>query len=342
LEGVFRRIERWIEGPRTERMRRNAGPWNVGKVARKTLKHVLFAATAFAIAHIFLGFFVSAPGVLSMIARPPSEHPEAFAWASITSVILYANFAWFREQLCLIVCPYGRLQSVLTDDDSLVIGYDARRGEPRGKAKDPNAGACVDCNRCVVVCPTGIDIRNGLQIDCIACTACIDACDEVMDKLHRDRGLVRYDSQRAFRGEKKRFWRPRIFLYGALLAIGAVVAFFALRSHEPFEASLLRMRGAPFIVADGTVRNIFQLHLINKGPERAAFTLEAQQDGDQRVTLTPRVELDSLRDREIAVVVEVPAASFRAGRSLVLRVHREGDPPDAVHEVRAALLGPTQ
>src|SRR5579883_1795872 len=180
LEGVYRRIERFVEGPREQRMRRDKGAWTAEKTARKLAKHALFALASFVIAHIFLSYFVSLPKTLVMIRHSPAEHPEAFAWAAAMTCLFYGNFAFFREQLCVVLFPYGRLQSVLLDDDSLVVGYDTRRGEPRGKASVKGNGDCVDCKRCYVVCPTGIDIRNGLQLDCVTCTACIDACDEIM------------------------------------------------------------------------------------------------------------------------------------------------------------------
>ncbi|HEX2679033.1 MAG TPA: 4Fe-4S dicluster domain-containing protein, partial [Polyangiales bacterium] len=168
LEGLFRPIERAIEGPRAERMRRNAGPMSFDKLWRKLLKHAIFVLLAFLVAHVIVSYFVSLPALYHMVLHAPAEHPEAFAWAIALTAGLYFNFFWFREQMCLIICPYGRLQSVLSDSDTLVIGYDAHRGEPRGKAhgkiKEAGRGDCVDCNRCVVVCPTGIDIRNGLQL----------------------------------------------------------------------------------------------------------------------------------------------------------------------------------
>ncbi len=157
-------------------------------------------ASAFA-AHVFLAYFVSLPTLWAMVRRGRSAHPEAFAWTLGATALFYVAFGVFREQFCVVMCPYGRLQSALLDDDALVIGYDeaprraAREGEGSGRA------ACVDCHRCVVVCPTGIDIRDGLQLDCIACTACIDACDDVVDRLGQPRGLIRYDSLRGLRGE---------------------------------------------------------------------------------------------------------------------------------------------
>ncbi len=195
LEALFRPIERLFQGPRNVALRRAASGVTFDRAWRTAATHAAYVLAAALVAHVFLAYFVSLPKVFAMVRTRPGAHPEAFAWMVITTAVMYANFAFFREQLCVVVCPYGRLQSVLLDDDSLVVGYDEQRGEPRGKAKTAKGG-CVDCNRCVVVCPTGIDIRDGLQLDCIACTACIDACDEVMDKLSRPRGLVRYDSLR--------------------------------------------------------------------------------------------------------------------------------------------------
>lgn len=343
MEGVFRRIERLVEGPRNKRLRRNAGPMSFDKLWRKVLKHALFVVAALFVSHIFLSFFVSMPSLLQMVQGSPFDHPTAFAWMAIVSVILYGNFAWFREQLCMIICPYGRLQSVMTDRDTLVVGYDEVRGEPRGKAKDPNAGDCVDCKRCVQVCPTGIDIRNGLQLDCIGCTACIDACDEIMDKLKRPRGLVRYDSLNGLEHKPKRVFRPRMLLYGAVVLAWAVGAFFAFRSHTPFEANLLRLRGAPYqLVEDGqVVRNLFTLHVVNKGAEAATFTIEPVDAEGLDVTLAHEsFELDSLGSREIAVYVNQPVDELTVGQRITLRITRESGEDRESSIADGALLGP--
>ncbi|HEY1960607.1 MAG TPA: cytochrome c oxidase accessory protein CcoG, partial [Polyangiaceae bacterium] len=244
LEGIYRRIERLVEGSRAAHLRRDASPWSARRALRKIAKHGAYAVASLALAHGVLAYFVSVPMVFRMVRQAPAEHAEAFAWVLALSALLYANFAFFREQLCLVLCPYGRLQSVLLDDDSLVVGYDGARGEPRGK-KGTVEGDCVDCARCVVVCPTGIDIRDGLQLDCIACTACIDACDDVMDRLGRPRGLVRYDSPHGLAGEKRRILRPRVVLYAVLLGAGAIIASLAFRARTDFEANVVRLPGAP-------------------------------------------------------------------------------------------------
>jgi polyferredoxin len=174
-----------------------------------------------------LAYFVSIPQLWGWILEGPLEHWNVFLFVAAATGVIYFNFSWFREQLCLVICPYGRLQSALVDDDTLVIGYDAARGEPRGKARAEGVGDCIDCNRCVAVCPTGIDIRQGLQIECIGCANCVDACDAVMAALGRPRGLVRYDSLNGLSGRRTRFLRPRVFLYSALILLGAGVMTFS-------------------------------------------------------------------------------------------------------------------
>jgi len=250
----------------------------------------------------------------------------------------YFNFAWFREQLCIVICPYGRLQSALTDRDSLIVGYDARRGEPRGKA-EKTTGACVDCLRCVAVCPTGIDIRNGLQMECIGCTQCIDACDEIMDKLKRPRGLIRYDSLKGLRGEPRRGLRPRLIAYAALmsLAFGGFATSTALR--KPFEANLLRDRAAPYILEDGTVRNQYELHLINKNPEAATFTLAISTPIKSDVVLPQReVRLASLESARLPVFVRVARADYHGPFEVTVDVT---DVQKGGHRLaRARFLGP--
>ena len=339
LEGVFRPIERLIMGPRNVALRRKASG-GFDRAWRAVVMHGAYLIAAALVAHIFIAYFVSLPRLFAMMRTAPGAHPEAFAWMIAVTAIMYGNFAFFREQLCVVICPYGRLQSVLLDDDSLVVGYDEKRGEPRGKAKSAK-GACVDCNRCVVVCPTGIDIRDGLQLDCIACTACIDACDEVMDKLERPRGLIRYDSLRGLRGEKRQLLRPRLYAYTALLIIGAVVATFAFRGREPFEANMVRLPGTPYTREGGTIRNGFELHLVNKQSEATTFDIEPVEAPDLAFTISmTAVELEPLASRRVPIFVTMDQARFVADRPFTLRVRGHGASGKTVeHEARAVFLG---
>ncbi len=276
LEHVFRVIERWIDGDAPARRALQAAPLTAAKVAKRVAKHALYIVAAVLITHLFLSYFVSLPEVWHMMHSDPAEHWTAFVFVFVAAGILYFNFAWFREQLCIVICPYGRLQSALTDDHSMVIGYDEKRGEPRGKLGTPDAGGCVACNRCVQVCPTGIDIRHGLQLECIGCAACIDACDEVMTKVERPKGLIRYDSLVKFAGGRTRWLRPRTVVYAILLCIGATVAALAFSSVKPASFLVYRMTGAAYFVGRDDVRNQFMVRLVNKLSVPAVITVTTE------------------------------------------------------------------
>jgi cytochrome c oxidase accessory protein FixG len=336
IEALYRPIERLVNGPRNIALKRQQGPMTWERVLRLVATHSGYLLASLFVAHVFLAYFVSLPGLWSMMRTKPTAHPEAFGWMLAMVTLSYGSFGLFREQFCVVMCPYGRLQSVLIDDDALVVGYDEKRGEPRGKTSVEDAGDCVDCQRCVVVCPTGIDIRQGLQLDCIACTACIDACDEVMDKLERPRGLIRYDSLRGLRGEKRRIVRPRVLIYTAFLLVGLLVAIFGLRRREPFEANLLRLPGTPYTYDAGMVRNAYEIHLVNKSSAPAKFTLTAQKDGTVEVIVPmAEVELEPLGSRRIPVFATMPESDFESGHFITIHVetaHRSRD-------VRATFLG---
>ncbi len=335
LDGVFRRIERWFDGPPALR-RRRAGS---RRAVRTAGKHAAYLVVAALVAHVFLSYFVSLPQLFSMMASSPGDHPAAFGWAFGITALMYGNFAWFREQTCLIVCPYGRLQSTLTDADTLIIAYDGGRGEPRGKLKQAPGGDCIDCNRCVAVCPTGIDIRNGLQIECIGCAACVDACDEIMGRIGRAPGLIRYDSARGLAGERRRFWRPRLALYALLLSALVGGAVWAAGTHQSFEANLLRAPGMPFIKHGDRVRNSFELHLVNKSDRRTHFRIEAAAAPGLEVRITSAaVELDGGEATSVAIFAELPIAGFRPGSELAIRIR--ADTGGAERTVAGRLLGP--
>lgn len=202
IDGVFRKIERWVEGSALERRKLDAAPLSLQKFLKKFGKWSLYIFATLILTHSFLAYFVGTGPLAEMIRKNPSENWGSFLFMVFSSAVILFDFAWFREQFCTIVCPYGRFQSVLMDRGSMIVAYDVDRGEPRAtpqakalsKAHNSNLGDCVNCYRCVQVCPTGIDIRRGLQMECIACTACIDACDEVMTKVKKPTGLIRYDS----------------------------------------------------------------------------------------------------------------------------------------------------
>ncbi len=299
LEHIFRRIERLIDGDATARRHLDAAPWSPLMFLRRALKHALYLLCSAVIAHIFLSYYVSLPALYGYMHEAPGKHWLLFSGVMALTGVLYFCFAWFREQFCVVMCPYGRLQSVLTDDDTMVIGYDTLRGEPRGKATDPAAGHCIDCRRCVQVCPTGIDIRNGLQMECIGCAACVDACDDIMLKLHRPRGLVRYDSHNGLSKKRRRVLRPRIIVYAVLLFAGAAALALGLSRVHTFEMSVVRLRGLPFMVDHGQVRNQFVFRLVSKSnvPVVYHLSIEDAPPGlsvggmEKTVTVQPQQEM---------------------------------------------------
>jgi cytochrome c oxidase accessory protein FixG len=273
LEQVFRPIERLIEGDGHARKQLDKREWDTDKIIRRAVKYFIFAILSALIAHLFLAYFISIPELYRWMTTSPTEHWGAFIFMAVATALIYFNFTWFREQLCLIICPYGRLQSALIDDDSLIIGYDEGRGEPRGSAKKEGFGDCIDCMRCVQVCPTGIDIRQGLQMECIGCANCIDACNTIMDKLHRPQGLIRYDSLSGLAGKTRRFIRPRIFIYAALMLAGAVAFTLSALQLRDANMNVVRMTGSPYYLTESGLRNQYMVRVINKTNQERTFQL---------------------------------------------------------------------
>ncbi len=306
LEGVYRPIERLFDGPSTRRAKLAGQPWTGPRMARAVAKHAAYLAVSIFIAHAATALFVSLHDLRGMIVEGPAAHLEAFAWTTSFTAALYFNFGWFREQFCVVLCPYGRLQSVLHDKESVTVAYDAKRGEPRGKIST-TTGDCIDCRKCVQACPTAIDIRDGLQMECLACAQCVDACDDVMARIGKPQGLIRYASQNELAGGKRRVLRPRLFLYAALATIAVGTLTVVLLTRTPFEANVLRLRGVPFVVEGDRVRNQLEVHVVNKSPERAQLKLEIRGPAGLEVQLARDVvELGSLEDTRVPLVVSLP------------------------------------
>ncbi|MBL9118025.1 MAG: cytochrome c oxidase accessory protein CcoG [Verrucomicrobiaceae bacterium] len=313
LEHVFRRVERMIDGDASARRALDNAPWTNAKIFKRVLKHSIFLLLAAIIAHVFLSYFVSISALYDMMKHSPENHIIAFSVVIFLTGALYFSFSWFREQFCVILCPYGRMQSALTDDHSMIIGYDKKRGEPRGKAGDPNAGDCVSCNRCVQVCPTGIDIRNGLQLECIGCAACVDACDDIMHKVGRKPGLVRYDSFVGLGGGKTNYIRPRTIFYTLLLAIGISVFSFSVSRMSWVRASAVRMTGAPFYVENGQLRNQFLIRVINKRNSTRTYKLSLEGNLPPSLKATGidlPLELAPLGEEVRPVILSMPQADY--------------------------------
>lgn len=344
LEWVFRPIERLIEGG-PERQRALDG--RRGIAPRRALTYVVFAALSIVVGNVFLAYFVGVDRLATWVQSSPVEHPTGFAVMASTSALMFLDFAWFREQTCILACPYGRLQTVLLDRQSTIVGYDAARGEPRGKAGRRAAalrvaGDCVDCRACVATCPTGIDIRDGLQMECISCAQCADACDAIMDRLGRTRGLIRYSSQDELASKPRRILRTRTVVYPALLALVGGLLAWQLRVRPAADVWAVRVEGAPFaLLADGRVSSQAPLRIENRGDAARRYTIELSDAPDLEVA-TPRgpVEIAAGSSVVVPVVILVPRDGFIGGeRGLRLRIR---DDAGFSREVRHTLLGPTE
>ena len=341
LEHVYRRIERLIEGDATARRALERAPWGPMKILKWILKHANYAVISALIAHVFLSYFISLPRLYIFMQDGPLEHMTAFGVMASLTLVLWFCFGYFREQFCIIMCPYGRLQSVLTDDDTVNIGYDEKRGEPRG-AKGKAEGDCIDCLRCVQVCPTGIDIRNGLQLECIGCTACVDACDEIMGKLDRPKGLIRYDSFNGFAGQARRFLRPRIYAYMALASLGlAAMLVVASLKARPYNATVSRVGGAGFYSDASAVRNIYKVRFINKRNQPATVTIRLSDEAPEGYEVSGSGQTFTVEAKgEMArtCVVICPLDYYRGTTELDLTIH--ADPGDLAITKTIRFLGP--
>ncbi|PTX41656.1 cytochrome c oxidase accessory protein FixG [Christiangramia gaetbulicola] len=286
MEMVFRRIEYWIEGDRGKQIRLDKQPWNAEKIRKKGLKWFVFFVISFLIANVFLAYLIGSDRLLLYIQDGPLAHFSTLISLLIFTGVFYFVFAWFREQVCIIACPYGRLQGVLLDTKSIVVAYDHKRGEKeKGRAKfrkneDREAtgkGDCIDCFQCVQVCPTGIDIRNGTQLECVNCTACIDACNNMMDAVDLPRGLIRYASEENIEKKTKFRFTPRLKGYASVLFILVSVLTGMLFLRSDIEANILRLPGQLYEHKDNNmISNVYTYKLINKtsvGYEDVEFRL---------------------------------------------------------------------
>jgi len=338
IDGVFRRIERWIEGPAMARRKLQTAPWTFSKIRKRVLKWAAYVVATLVLTHSFIAIFVGTGELGKMMESSPAENKGTFIFMLFSSVIIFIVFTWFREQFCTIVCPYGRFQSVLMDKDSMVVAYDVQRGEPRAtseakalaKANQSKLGDCVNCYRCVQVCPTGIDIRRGVQMECIACTSCIDACDEVMTKVNKPKGLIRYNT---LSGEVKdrNIFRPRVLVY-LTLCVGAVTALtVSLARVKPVEALVLRAKDAPYTTqasSDGQVivTNHLKVELSNQSgaDQDIEFTLPESllHVGGQLIIATQPIHLLDGQVKQFDVFVRFPQKFLENGKKVApLKIH---------------------
>lgn len=269
MEMLFRKVEYFFEGDMNAQKFLKAQPWNTEKILRKTGKHLAFFILSFIIANFFLSYIIGVEELEKIISEPVSKHAGGFLSIVVFSGIFYGVYAFFREQVCTVVCPYGRLQSVLLDKNSMIVAYDYFRGEPRtrSKKKDPavTSGDCIDCSQCVAVCPTGIDIRNGTQMECIGCTACIDACNRVMEKLNRDTGLIRYASEYGITNKERLHFTTRMKLYSVLLSMLLLLLTLLLLTRKDVDPTVMRTPGMLYQErGTDSISNLYNIKMVNK------------------------------------------------------------------------------
>ncbi|MBI1190515.1 MAG: cytochrome c oxidase accessory protein CcoG [Tepidisphaera sp.] len=334
MEFLYRPLERLFDGT-PGRAARNKFQ---GSGLARVLKYVVYFVCSCYLAHTFLAYFVGVEQLEHWVTQSPLEHPGPFMVMAVVTGLMMFDFAFFREQTCLVACPYGRFQSVMLDRQSLIVSYDERRGEPRGRKTnvhlkvvgdgDSRTGDCVDCKLCVTTCPTGIDIRNGLQMECVSCTQCIDACDGVMAKLGRPLGLIRYTSQAALAGEKPKVLRPRVVIYPVIVAAlmtGFLVVFLGRGAAD---LTVVRGRGAPFAMLDvATVANQVKIKVVNRTARKETYTLSAEGTQGERsaagVALHAEdnpVTLGPGEMRTVPAQIVAPMAAFSGHGTLDVRV----------------------
>ncbi len=283
MEMMFRKVEFWILGDAPAQRQLAAAPWTTQKIVKVAAKHLAFFSLAFIIANFFLAYIIGMKELEKIITEPIDQHVGGFFALCLFSGVFYAVYAYFREQACTVVCPYGRLQSVLLDKNSMIVAYDYKRGEPRGhhhKGEEATElGDCIDCHQCVKVCPTGIDIRNGVQMECVGCTACIDACDHIMLKLNKPTGLIRYASENAIAEGNPLRYTTRMKFYTALCCLLLLILSFLLFTRKDIDVTIIRTAGMLYQErGSDSITNLYTIKLINKTAqeEKVHIRLENQ------------------------------------------------------------------
>lgn len=342
MDFIFRPIDNLIDGNLREQKTLAAAPWDAQKLFKRGLKLVIYTVIAALMSHTFVAYFVSWEHLLGWMTHNPREHWGFFVLMGLTTGLVVFDFFYFREQMCTIICPYARLQSVLLDRDSLIVSYDPGRGEPRAGGRERKkmqaaaeqsitlqVGDCIDCGACVRTCPTGIDIRQGLQMECINCTQCIDACDPIMIGMGKPTGLIRYSSENQLEGKPGRLLRARVLFYSALLLGLSVLLVVGVMGSAGLEVEVVRASGAPFaMMPDGHVSNAVSVRVHNRTPEPASLTLSivSPEQARLRASRDGRITLESGQMARIDAWILLPAGQFdaRGSKAVVLKVS-DGD-----------------
>ena len=345
LEMLFRKIEFLIDGSAAEQLRRHRGPWTSDRIRRTATKQAIFFGLSFLIANVFLAYIVGADALWRIVTDPPREHLTGLVAITLFSLTFYAVFARFREQACVLACPYGRVMSSLIDRHTITVTYDFRRGEPRGKllktAAAPDVrGDCVDCHQCVTVCPTGIDIRNGVQLECVNCTACMDACDDVMTRVGRPTGLIRLTSHEAVADGRLRWLTPRVVAYAAIWLVLVTTVTVLVAARPALDVVVLRQPGTLFArLPDGRIGNFYNVQVFNRTGDGIPFEIVAAEP--RTASLTPlglpgHVDPHALNEGRL--LVAVPTSDVTPGAPMRFDVVVAGA---VVQHIATSFVGPT-
>lgn len=344
MEMLFRRIEYWIEGDYTHQRKLAKQEWNKEKILKRSAKNLIFWVISFFIANVFLAYLIGSDMLIEIVTTPPSQHWGGFVGILVFTTVFYLVFSKFREQVCTVVCPYGRLQGVLLDRKSLVVAYDYVRGEKRAKFRKgenrlaATKGDCVDCGLCVKVCPTGIDIRNGTQLECVNCTACIDACDEVMDGVGLERGLIRYDSEDGITKREPFRLTTRAVAYSAvlLLLLGIVTILLITRSNV--QTTILRTRGTTHQkMPDGNYANIYDINMVNKTNKSLPVELKILSGYGEIKLVGKELEIKQQSELKSKMLIVVPKEKINNELKLTIGVYSEGR---LIQTVKTTFIGP--
>jgi len=329
MEMVFRKIEYLIEGDGNRQRKLDLMPWNSEKILKKSSKHLIYFLIAILISHLVMAYLVGIDKVREIVSQPPTENPVGFMALMLNTFIFYAVFAFLREQVCIAICPYGRLQGVLLGKKSIAVMYDWIRGEKRGKLKKnqpkpAGKGDCIDCKMCVHVCPTGVDIRNGTQLECVNCTACMDACDSIMDRINRPRGLIRYASYDGVKEGEKGVFSARVAGYSVILTLLIGIQAYLLTTRIPVETTILRVPGMLYHEQENNmISNLYNIQFVNKTFEdiEIELKLKGYPNGAIRQVGKSIVQIPANGNIEGVFFIDLPKSVIRKAKTpLVLEI----------------------